>query len=785
MTEIDIEIDGQPLKAKPNQTVIEVADEAGIYIPRFCYHKHLSIPANCRMCLVEVEKAPKPAPACATPVMPGMKVFTRSAKTIAAQRSVMEFLLINHPLDCPICDQGGECELQDLAMGYGSCHSHYNEPKRAVADENLGPLISTEMTRCILCSRCIRFGDEVAGVRELGMTFRGEHEQVSTFVKHAMTSEISGNIIDLCPVGALTSKPYRFTARPWELKQYPSVSPHDCLGSNLNVHTRDGGVMRVVSREHAEINQTWISDRDRFSYTGLDHADRLDKPKIKVNGVWETTSWQIALETAARGIQQVIAKHGSIHLGALISPSATTEECYLLQKIVRGLGSNHIDHRLREIDVSDQESQPLLPGMTISLDALSQCDVALLIGSYLPKEQPLIAVRLRQAIKNGAKILAVNSVDYPFHFDLFAKNIIAPQHMVTALQNILSQLESNESTDSEIKTMVSVLKNSQRAALILGGAALHHPQAATIRYLAARIAKLINGSVNLMTDGGNSAGACLAGALPHRAVNGKACDKSGLHAYAMLEQPRKGLILVNVEPEYDTANPALAREALQQAEFVVALSQFQDDCLDDHAHVILPMAAFTESAGTYVNVLGIPQGIQGVAVPFGESRPGWKILRVLGNFLQLDGFNYDNQVDVWLELKSAVMPAGMIPRDWMPASAGMTQKEKGLYRIGDIPLYAVDPLVRRALPLQHAQIHVEGDVSLMRLHPETARKYKLKEGDKIKVKQKSAVAGPFSVALDARIAENAVWLAGGTPAAVGLGDLFGSLTIQEKGQDQC
>jgi NADH-quinone oxidoreductase subunit G len=362
---IEIEIDGQKLTAKPNQTVIQVADEAGIYIPRFCYHKHLSIPANCRMCLVEVEKAPKALPACATPVMQGMKVFTKSQKTVLAQRAVMEFLLINHPLDCPICDQGGECELQDLSMGYGASTSDYNECKRSVADENLGPLIATEMTRCILCTRCIRFGDEIAGIRELGMTYRGEHEEVSTFVEQAMTSEVSGNIIDLCPVGALTSKPYRFTARAWELNQYPGISPHDCIGSNLNVHTRYGKVMRVVSRENTAVNQTWISDRDRFSYAGLYHADRLEEPMIKENGVWRAADWQEAFTLAAQNLKAIIAEYGADKLGALASPNSTLEEFYLLQKIVRALGSPHIDYRLRAADTQDQQAMPGL-GMRLS-----------------------------------------------------------------------------------------------------------------------------------------------------------------------------------------------------------------------------------------------------------------------------------------------------------------------------------------------------------------------------------------------------------------------------------
>ncbi|TAK77764.1 MAG: NADH dehydrogenase (quinone) subunit G, partial [Gammaproteobacteria bacterium] len=444
MADIEIEIDGQKLTAKPNQMVIQVADEAGIYIPRFCYHKHLSIAANCRMCLVEVEKSPKALPACATPVIPGMKVFTKSQKTIEAQRAVMEFLLINHPLDCPICDQGGECELQDLAMGYGSDTSHYCESKRAVADKNLGPLVATDMTRCIYCTRCIRFGTEIAGIRELGDVNRGEHSRVTTFVEQALTSEVSGNIIDLCPVGALTSKPYRFKARPWELEQAPSISPHDCLGSNLHVHTRSGKVMRVVSRENKQINETWLSDRDRFSYTGLYHADRLEEPLVKMEGEWKVVEWQKALELAAEKLHAVIAEYGADKIGALASPNATLEELYLLQKIIRGLGSPHIDHRLREIDTRDQAAMPAFPGLNMSLAELEQCDAVLLIGSNLRKEQPLAAVRLRKASLNGAAIMAVNSVDYDFNFNLQAKNIVAPHAMVGVLAELVEAVQDNK-----------------------------------------------------------------------------------------------------------------------------------------------------------------------------------------------------------------------------------------------------------------------------------------------------------------------------------------------------
>lgn len=762
MTDIEIEIDGQKLTAKPNQTVIQVADEAGIYIPRFCYHKHLSIPANCRMCLVEVEKSPKALPACATPVMAGMKVFTKSQKTLLAQRAVMEFLLINHPLDCPICDQGGECELQDLSMGYGASTSEYNECKRAVADENLGPLIATEMTRCILCTRCIRFGAEVAGIRQLGMTFRGEHEEVTTFVEQAMVSEVSGNIIDICPVGALTSKPYRFTARAWELDQAPSISPHDCIGSNLNVHTRYGKVMRVVSRENDAINQTWISDRDRFSYTGLYHADRLQEPMVKVGGVWETMDWQRAFEIATSSLQTAIEQDGADQLGALASPNSTLEEFYLLQKIVRGLGCANVDHRLRESDMQDQQAMPLFPGLNFTLDELEKCDAALLIGSNLQKEQPTAALRLRKAALNGAEICVVNPVDYDFNFKVTAKNITAPHKMVEALSQNLE--------------LVKHLQNKQKPLIILGALALHHPQASLIRYLAQKIATLTGAKLGYMTSGANAAGAWMAGAVPHREAGGFQAKQIGLNAYAMLQKPRKAYLLLNVEPDLDCANATLAREALKQAKCVVALSMYKDPILEEYADVILPIASFAETAGTYVNAVGNWQSFNGVAKPFATSRPAWKVLRVLGNFLHLDGFDYESSEEIHRELKTLVDKDSQ--HTHVPYEPESITSQDMISRLGEVPIYATDSLVRRARPLQETQVFMEGDVANVRIHPETATKLNITDGEKVKVKQQSSSV-LLSAMLDERIAKDAVWVASGITATSTLGDLFGSIEIEK------
>lgn len=776
MSDIEIEIDGQKLTAKPNQTVIQVADAAGIYIPRFCYHKNLSIPANCRMCLVEVEKSPKAVPACATPCMPGMKVFTQSEKTLAAQRAVMEFLLINHPLDCPICDQGGECELQDLSMGFGSSHSKYDECKRSVVDENLGPLIATEMTRCIQCTRCVRFGDEVAGLRELGLTFRGENEQISTYVEQAIKSEVSGNIIDICPVGALTSKPYRFTARAWELQQAPSIAPHDCLGSNLNVHTRYGKVMRVVARENLNINDVWISDRDRFSYVGLYHPDRLEEPMARIDGKWQAVDWKYAFELIASKLHEVINEFGADKVGALASPSSTLEEFYLLQKILRGVGSPHVDHRLREIDTNDQGAVTAFPGLGMQIANLNQSNAVLLIGSNIQKDQPIAGIKIRAASLKGAPILAINSVDYQFNFKLSAKKIVAPHRMVETLAALANELENpSDKSDSVLKTMAEHLRGKEKVCILLGSSALHDKHASAIRYYAQKIAQLVKGKWGLLTDGANSAGAYLAGAVPHHHAGCSALNHIGLNAYEMLHKPRKAYILLNVEPDLDCVNPSIATEALKQAKLIVALSLFRNKVLEEHANVILPMAAFTETSGTFVNTAGEWQSFTGVAEAFASSRPAWKILRVLGNFLHLDGFNYESSEEVKHEVWSVFEKLNVDQVPDLPTPAAQPENVT-LSRIGEIPIYALDSLVRRSKPLQETQTIMEGNVACVRLHPDTASKLRVQDGDTVQVKQAHGVA-QLPVQIDSRIALDAAWIPGGIPETSTLGDLFGEVEV--------
>lgn len=775
MSDIEIEIDGKKLQAKPDAMVIQVADEAGIYIPRFCYHKHLSVAANCRMCLVEVEKSPKTLPACATPVMPGMKVFTRSPKAIAAQKAVMEFLLINHPLDCPICDQGGECELQDLSMGYGSAESYYCEGKRAVKDQDIGPLISTEMTRCIQCTRCVRFGQEVAGFRELGATGRGENMEIGTYVQHAMHSEVSGNIIDICPVGALTSKPFRFSARAWELQQHPSIAAHDCIGSNIYAHTRTGTVMRVVPHENMSINMTWISDRDRYSYEGLYHADRLENPMMRVEGAWKEVDWQTALEATVQGLQNVVSTHGADQLAALASPNSTVEEFYLLQKLLRSLGSSHIDHRLRQVDFADQDHISDFPGLNMPIEELDSCDVILLLGTNIQKEQPIASLRVRKASLKGAKVMAINMMDYDFHFDLAAKKIVAPHEFIHALDDVAKAC-NNPSSKKDVAEFANFLLSGKKVCVLMGAQAINHPDASNIRSLAMSIAEKTHASFGMLTEGANAAGAWLAGAIPHRGEIG-----TGLNAQTMLSHPRKAYVLLNVEPDLDCADPIAAANAMEQADLVVALSMFKNPVLEQYADIILPIAPFTETSGTFVNVEGKWQSFKGVATPYGESRPAWKVLRVLGNYMHCDGFEYATSEEVRHEAKEASTKVENLKQSPLPSQKAISErgtKGASLTRIGEIPSYAGDSLVRRAKSLQATQAIVEGNLATVRMHPNTAHRLNVKETEPVTVQQhESRVRLP--VMFDARVPVNAVYIAGGIPATSGLSQLFGSIEIHK------
>ncbi len=771
---ITIEVDGQQLTAVPGQMLIEVTDAAGITVPRFCYHKKLSVAANCRMCLVEVEKAPKPLPACATPVADGMKVFTRSPLAREAQMGTMEFLLINHPLDCPICDQGGECELQDVAMGYGSDLSRYSERKRVVRDEDIGPLIATEMTRCIHCTRCVRFGSEIAGLRELGATGRGEHMRIGVFVEHAVSSELSGNVIDLCPVGALTAKPSRFEARAWEMTQHPGVSPHDGVGANFYLHARRNAVIRAVPRDNEAVNETWLSDRDRFGYEGLNSEDRLLQPLMRQGDVLKPADWQQALRAAAETIKSAAGQ-----LGTLVSPSASLEALYLAQKLTRGVGSNHIDHRLRQSDFRDAAADPVLPWLGQTFAALSDNDATLLIGSWLRKDQPLLNHRLRQAVHNGGQVIAINPIAYDFNYELAEQWVVAPSRMVRALAAVAAALgadtagvEPAEGTEAGV--IAKHLKAARQGSVLLGVVAHAHPDFKLLRRLAANIAAAADVTLGFAPDGGNTTGAWLAGAVPHRGPGGKALAQAGLDAIGILAGNCKTLLLMGVEPEFDSANPALMQSALAGADKVIALTPFKSPWLEAHADILLPTASLGEGAGTLMNLQGDRQGYAGAVAPPGEARPAWKVLRVLGNLLDIDGFDYLGPDEVRDELLTSAVEA--VPNNAVGQSEAMSPElasQPGPERIGGVAMYSVDALVRRADALQRTPDAWTGAV---RINDRLAATLGLADGDAAMLQQ-AGQALSVTVRIDQRVPDDCLWLPTGVPGSENLASGFGQVSL--------
>lgn len=788
---IDIEIDGRTLHVEQNTTIIEAADKAGIYIPRFCYHKKLSIVANCRMCLVEVEKSGKPLPACATPVTAGMKVYTTSAKTKEAQRSVMEFLLINHPLDCPICDQGGECELQDLSLGYGSSLSRFTEGKRSVKDDNLGSLIATEMTRCIQCTRCVRFGQEIAGIKELGTLNRGEDLQISTYIEHSLESELSGNIIDLCPVGALTSKPFRFTARAWELQQSASIAPHDCLGSNIYLHTRRQQVMRAVPRENEAINETWLSDRDRYSYLGIHSKERITKPYIKENGQWFIVDWETALAKVVTEFKKILQKHGPQAIGGLASPSCTTEEFYFFQKLLRSLGSSHIDHRLHQTDVSDQMQAPLCPpGLTLS--ELEKASFVWLVGSNIRREQPIAAHRLRKANLAGTKIASLHCVDVGVPFALHENRCVSPDEIVPTLLAIAKALAVDEKSLAAFAEIIpsfiesdlaEQLKAAENTVIVLGALAHNHPQASLIRSLTQFIAQQTGARCVTLTEGANSAGAWLAGAIPHRLPCGVSVAEPGLSAAEMLNADLRAFILLNIEPTLDCANPQRASQALKQADFVLALSPFKAKSLLDHAHVILPMATFAEIEGSFINLAGCWQTFSAAIPPLGQTRSGWEILQKLGNSLELADFNRSDHAFIREELEPILLeylgvadltveidvPTPIISTNMLDKSSST----KSIMRISEWPIYNVDSLVRRSLPLQHSASNEPVTVAM---NARLANELNFTTGQLIRIEQGAGQALlPLSIQMG--IPDNCVYIAAGCEETTALGESFGVVNL--------
>ncbi|WP_175836946.1 NADH-quinone oxidoreductase subunit NuoG [Burkholderia anthina] len=774
---VELEIDGKKVEVPEGSMVIQAAHKADTYIPHFCYHKKLSVAANCRMCLVEVEKMPKAVPACATPVSAGMIVRTQSEKAVKGQQAVMEFLLINHPLDCPICDQGGECQLQDLAVGYGKSSSRYSEEKRVVFHKNVGPLISMEeMSRCIHCTRCVRFGQEVAGVMELGMLGRGEHSEITTFVGKTVDSELSGNMIDLCPVGALTSKPFRYSARTWELSRRKSVSAHDSVGANLVVQVKNNRVMRVLPFENEAINECWISDKDRFSYEGLNSEERLTKPMLKQGGQWIETDWQTALEYVAKGLKGIAADHGANALAMLASAHSTAEELFLVKQLANELKTPNVDFRLRQQDFSAPVQGAPWLGMPIA--DLSNVDAAFIVGSFLRRDHPLFAARLRQAAKNGAKLHFLHATADDSLIRTAKRIVAAPSAWLDELAGIataVAQLRGVALPDTlagvtaspAAQAVAQSLANGERRAVLLGNVAVRHPEFAKLHAVAQWIAENTGATFGFLTEAANTVGAHVVGALP---------GEGGLNAREAFAQPRKGYVLLNVEPEFDTADPAQALAALNQAEMVVVMSPFKHGL--DYADVLLPIAPFTETAGTYVNAEGSVQSFNGVVRPLGDTRPAWKVLRVLGSLLDLPNFEYETSEDVRV---AALGDAGVASRlsnatSAAPVRVAANAANGGFERLADVPIYHADALVRRAGALHLTAAAKAANVAA--LPAALFDKLGLKEGDAVRVRQgERAVQLP--AVRDANLAETVVRVSAATPAGAALGSLFGELVVEK------
>ena len=769
---VEIELDGKAVEVPQGSMVMHAANKLGTYVPHFCYHKKLSIAANCRMCLVEVEKAPKPLPACATPVTQGMKVFTHSAKAVEAQRSVMEFLLINHPLDCPICDQGGECQLQDLAVGYGKSNSRYEEEKRVVFHKNVGPLISMqEMSRCIHCTRCVRFGQEVAGVMELGMINRGEHSEITTFVGQTVDSELSGNMIDLCPVGALTSKPFRYAARTWELGRKRSVSPHDSLGANTTVQTKSNKVMRVVALENEAINECWISDRDRFAYEGINSADRITTPMVKQGGQWLETDWQSALDYVAHSLKTISAESGAESIGAIAHPISSTEELHLLQKIVRGLDSNQIDTRLHQPNVKGAASAPWL-GMPIA--KLGELDRALIIGSFLRKDQPIIAARLRTAAKRGLQVMRLDAGGDDWLIPVTAI-ATAPSAWLNSLSEVTLAVAKAKSVSvpagtpsvsisAEAQKIADSLLSGSSTAVLLGSTAIAHPNASDLHVLAQFIADNTGATLGFLPVGGNAVGASLVNA-------------NGAGVESVLSGDRRAVILMNIEPDADLPNPAQARAALAKANTVIALSAYQSADLLEVADVILPISTFTETVSTFVNAEGRVQTVQPSVKPLGDSRPAWKVLRVLGGLIELDGFLFNMPEEVLGEALSENYCAKLNNGSSVNAlSNSNLALQSGLERVSDVNIYAGDQIVRRSSALQLTRDAKRGNQ--VGLGKKLFSELGLVEGDLVCVTQGGQSIN-MPATLEANLAPGAVRISAGTVASAKLGPMFGPVAVSK------
>ena len=773
---IAVEIDGKQVEIAEGSTVMDAAHQAGIYIPHFCYHKKLSIAANCRMCLVQVEKAPKPLPACATPVTNGMKVFTHSDMAVTAQKGVMEFLLINHPLDCPICDQGGECQLQDLAVGYGSSGSRYEEEKRVVRDKDLGPLVETELTRCINCTRCVRFTQEIAGEMELGQAFRGERAEIMPFLESTVNTELSGNIIDLCPVGALTSKPFRFSARTWELSRRKSVSPHDALGSNLIVQVKHDQVMRVLPLENEEVNECWLSDKDRFSYEALNSEERLTRPMVKQDGTWREVEWNVALDYAAHALRDVARHHGAEAIGGLLSPHATLEELYLAQKLLRGIGCGNVDFRLRQTDFSADGARKGTPWLGMRINDISTLDSVLVVGAFLRKDQPLVAQRLRQTAKRGARVSVLHATDDKLLINLHARMIAAPSQLPALLAQVVkAAAELKAATvdaalaavtvSAEAKRIAESLVSGKHAGILLGNFAQQHPQAATLHALAQQLAMLTGARCGFLGEAANSVGGYVAQAVP---------TGNGLNAARLVAEPRKAYLLLATEPELDCADGRAALAAMRQAASVIVLSAFKSEAALDYADVMLPVSPFTETSGSFVNAEGRVQSFYAAAKPRGEARPAWKVLRVLGNLLGVAGFDYENSEQVREEvLAGKPQFAGGLDNAIGPVAVSLPSAG-GLERIAEVPIHFADPLVRRAPSLQAT---ADAAAPSARMNAATLVSHGLTDGGSVVVRNGHGGVS-LTARLDASVPDACVRIAMAHPATVALGN-GGPITLEK------
>ncbi len=774
---VTLTINGEEIKAKPGTMLIDVADDEGIHIPRFCYHKKLSVAANCRMCLVDVEKAPKPLPACATPVMDGMTVLTRSERAVSAQKDTMEFLLINHPLDCPICDQGGECELQDLSVAHGNSSSNFHEMKRVVADKDIGPLIATEMTRCIQCTRCVRFGEEIAGMREMGATGRGDTMAIGTYIDKSLASELSGNIIDVCPVGALTAKPSRYKARAWEVNQAPSIASHDSVGSNINLHTFKGKVIRSIPNENEAINECWISDRDRFSYQGLDAEDRLEEPMMKVDGNWQTITWDVALDYVADHLN-----HSDPELtGVLASARATTEELYLLQKLMRAKGISNIDHRLRQTDFSDQDKSPQFPWLGSTLPELEDKDVIVLIGSDVRREQPMANHRIRKATLKGAKVVVINPIKVDFNYSLEHNIVASPANLVKALGAIATasgdvpvQLEGlKQDADDHINDIAQILKDAKNATVLVGNLAVQHPNYATLRTLGSVIASNTGASLGYLAESANTVGAWLTGNVPHRVAGGEASAEKGLDAADMMMRALKTFVLLDVDPSFDCDDPQKAEAAMHHAQ-VIALTSFASDKMRAYADILLPISTFAETSGTFINAEGTQQTFRAVAKAAELVKPAWKVLRVLGNTMEVDCFDYMSSEDVLKEFNEKVTLVTDNTRSFDDSDVFDVAEASGLQRISSVHAYSVDSLTRRATALQKTFLQ---DRNSVWLNPADVESAGLSECESVTVQQGDGRV-VMSLFIDGDIPEGCLYMLSATNKAALLGASYGPVDIQ-------